>query len=134
MMMKNVFMIPGIIAVLLTVTVILGLPTDLTLAQNKGLSDTGNALAGKAIFEDQCEVCRTIGGGSASGPDLKGVREKRSHQWLVEFIQDPDKLFEKKDPTGEKLLNDYAGVKMPNMGLTEKQVNDVLAYIRKQSQ
>jgi mono/diheme cytochrome c family protein len=87
---------------------------------------------GKEIFDSKCTACHTIGGGRKVGPDLKGVTEKRSHEWLVSFVSDPEHMFKENDPTAEELLNEY-GVKMPDLNLSEDQVNDVLAYIKSES-
>src|SRR5262249_54191159 len=39
-----------------------------------------------AIFNRRCTACHTYGKGIKVGPDLKGVTERRKHDWLVKFI------------------------------------------------
>lgn len=131
---KNMFIYVGVSMISALAFLLFGLPSDLRSAQQSGSSKLGDASKGKTIFENQCSVCHTIGGGRETGPDLKGVTEKRPHKWLVEFIMNPEKMFKENDPTAEKLLNEYAGVKMPNLGLSKEQTNDVLAYVKEQSQ
>jgi cytochrome c2 len=96
--------------------------------------DNGSPEKGKAIFQEECSICHTIGKGRKAGPDLKGVTEKRSQEWLHSFISDPEKMFKKGDAIATKLLNEYAGVRMPNLGLSEQDISDVLAYIKEKSQ
>jgi cytochrome c2 len=87
---------------------------------------------GKEIFNSKCTACHTIGGGRKVGPDLKGVTEKRSHEWLVSFVSGPEHMFQENDPTAEQLLKEY-GIKMPDLNLSKEQVDDVLAYIKSES-
>lgn len=108
--------------------------SDLKSNRNNGSADPANAARGKAVFENKCSDCHTIGGGRKTGPDLKGVTQKSPHKWLVEFITNPEKMFNAKNPAAEKLLKEYAGFKMPVLGLSKEQVEDVLAYIKEQSQ
>ena len=93
---------------------------------------SGDAEKGKAVFDSKCAMCHTISGGKKIGPDLKGVTQRRSQDWLVKFISDPDKMFSEKDPIAMGLLKEFNGVKMPNQGLTQDQVADVIAYLKTQ--
>jgi len=93
---------------------------------------SGSIDKGKAIFEGKCSPCHTIGGGKRVGPDLKGVTDLRPEKWLVNFISNPEKMFQAGDPVAKSLLNEFAGIKMPNLGLSQKEVSDVLSYIGSQ--
>ena len=42
---------------------------------------------GEQVFNTTCFACHTIGGGRLIGPDLAGVHEKRSQEWLEKFIK-----------------------------------------------
>ncbi len=87
---------------------------------------------GQAIFEQSCKSCHSIGGGRIVGPDLKGVVERRERDWLVRFIVSPDKLIAQGDPIAKQLVEQY-GTPMPNMGLSEQEAEQALAYIEAQS-
>lgn len=130
---RNYMMYFGVSAALILAVIIFGLPVETRSADDGSASGSGNIAKGKTIFEDQCISCHTIGGGRENGPDLKGVTEQRPHEWLVKFIKNPGKMFNENDPTAEKILKEYAGVEMPGLGLSEAQINDVLAYIKQQS-
>lgn len=67
---------------------------------------------GKAIFDQLCQGCHTIGGGKSVGPDLKGLTDRRDRASAKAFILKPD-----------------SGSPMPNLGLTEAQVEPLLAYL-----
>ena len=58
-----------------------------------------------------------------------GVTALRDHAWLVRFISAPDKVLASGDPVAGKLLKEYGGVAMPNLGLSNSQVDALLAYL-----
>lgn len=84
---------------------------------------------GEEIFQTKCSGCHTIGGGRLVGPDLQGVTELRDSDWLEDFIQNPEQLFAAGDPIALKLLEEYNNLKMPNLGLSEDEVEDVIEYL-----
>jgi len=92
-------------------------------------ADQGSLDKGKMIFETKCSPCHTIGGGKRVGPDLKGVTEQRSRDWLVQFISNPEKMFQAGDPIAKDLLSKFRGIKMPDLGLSPQEVSDVLSYV-----
>ncbi len=83
---------------------------------------------GGKLYQQYCVSCHTLGGGRLVGPDLKGVTERRSHEWLVRFITDPDRM-RKDDPIAIANLKEF-GIPMPRLGLTEQQVTALLAYFK----
>lgn len=85
------------------------------------------------FYEDQCLACHTIGGGPAIGPDLKGVTERQSREWLARFIADPDKVVESGDPYAKKLVDAADGMVMPEIdGLTPAMIEGLLDYLTAQ--
>ncbi|MEW6731147.1 MAG: cytochrome c [Acidobacteriota bacterium] len=81
-------------------------------------------------FEKKCYSCHNIGGGSNKrGPDLKGVTERRTKEWLQTFIISPEQLKRKGDPTAVQLFNRYAPEVMPDQTLTPTQIDLILALI-----
>ncbi len=87
---------------------------------------------GQAIFEEKCQGCHSIGGGRLVGPDLKDVTIRRDRDWLISFITSPDQLIAQEDPLANQLVQEY-GMAMPNLGLSEQEAEEVLAYIETQS-
>lgn len=83
---------------------------------------------GGKLFQQYCVSCHTVGGGRLVGPDLKGVTERRSHEWLVRFITEPEQM-RKADPIAIANLKEF-GIPMPRLGLTEQQVTALLAYFK----
>lgn len=84
---------------------------------------------GKAIFQQKCVACHTIGGGKLIGPDLQGVTARRDKAWLSRWIREPDKMLSAGDPLAAQLLQEFNNVPMPNMALGEADVVAVISYL-----
>ena len=92
-------------------------------------SQNQTAAEGQTIFNQKCAACHTIGGGKLVGPDLQGVTQRRDMDWLQRMISSPDQLIADKDPILMPLLAEYNNLPMPNLGLTQSEVQLVLAYL-----
>jgi mono/diheme cytochrome c family protein len=88
-----------------------------------------NADPGKELFDKQCASCHTIGGGDTGGPDLKGVTSKRTTDWLVRVIVEPDRLTAEKDPVQVELAKKY-GYEMPNLGTSRDEALKIVDYLK----
>lgn len=88
---------------------------------------------GQYLFSSRCTVCHTIGAGDSMGPDLQGVTKRRDRQWLSSFIAAPDQMMAKGDPIATSLKAAYRDVQMPNLRLTEEDVNALIDYLESRS-
>lgn len=86
---------------------------------------------GKELFSSNCTSCHTIGKGKLVGPDLLGVTDLRSDQWLHKWIKNPDQMLQS-DPVAKELLKEFM-VPMPNLGLTDQQVTALIAYLKSEN-
>jgi mono/diheme cytochrome c family protein len=84
---------------------------------------------GAAIFEKSCYSCHNIGGGNKVGPDLKGATERRTTEWLHEFIPGPAAANRRGDPTAVDLFKRFSPNVMPDQPLSADQIDAVLALI-----
>ena len=84
---------------------------------------------GRAIFENTCMRCHTIGSGIMAGPDLKDVTSRRNRDWLISFITSPSQLIAQEDPIAIQLVRNYGGRIMPNFGLSAEEAEAALVYI-----
>ncbi len=82
----------------------------------------------KAFNEGGCSGCHVIGKVS-SGPDLTGVLERHENgkQWVKDFILHPEKKYD--DPYVKGMI-DYFKIKMPNQHMSEKEVDDIIEYLK----
>jgi mono/diheme cytochrome c family protein len=89
--------------------------------------------AGEQVFNTTCFACHTIGGGRLIGPDLAGVHEKRSQEWLEKFIKSSQSMINAGDAEAVALFEEYSSLVMPDAVATDEEVRQVLSYIRVQS-
>ena len=97
-------------------------------SKSQGQENT-EAAKGKELFQSKgCVACHTIGSGKLTGPDLKGATERREEEWLKQWIKSPDTMVFS-DPIAKELLAEYM-VPMPNQGLTDQEVIEVITYLK----
>ncbi|MDO8681371.1 MAG: cytochrome c [Acidobacteriota bacterium] len=87
---------------------------------------TAHAQDAAAYFQQNCASCHTIGGGRLTGPDLKGVTERRDHAWLLRYLPDPKALIDSGDPIATQLFQEARGVIMPPPPLLTPAMADAL--------
>jgi protein SCO1/2 len=88
---------------------------------------------GEPLFRKACAGCHTIGRGDRVGPDLAGVTERRRHEWLKKFIANPAAMRAQKDATALSLTAKFPTVRMPAMGISEDEAEDLISYIQSRS-
>ncbi|MCB1137159.1 MAG: cytochrome c [Leptospiraceae bacterium] len=108
--------------------------------QNKGigpvtaleLTDIDPALAqkGAQIFEIKCSSCHKMDERHV-GPALGEVTTRRSPEWIMNMILNPEEMINK-DPIAEELYATYM-TPMANQNLSQDEARAVLEYLRKQA-
>ena len=84
---------------------------------------------GEALFRSNCEACHSIGNEEGLGPSLQGVTKVRDRAWLARWIKTPDKVLAEKDPIAVDLYNRYKKIVMPNLRLSDREVEDLIIYM-----
>ena len=84
---------------------------------------------GKNLFDTNCKMCHSIGGGKIVGPDLKGINEKRSSEWFVKFTKDSRSLIESGDKQAIAIFEEYLSMPMPPSPLSEKEIASIYKYL-----
>ncbi len=113
-----------------------GVPVDL---DNKGVGpiknldfpadiDSEMAARGEAKFNAVCVACHMIDQ-RMIGPALKGVYERRSPEWVMNMMLNPDGML-REDPIAKALLKEYNNAIMLNQNLTEEEARDLAEYLR----
>jgi protein SCO1 len=104
--------------------------------QFNDVSNTGFKLGlepGQALFKKICAPCHTIGVGDRVGPDLRGVTERHTAEWLSRFIQRPDRVRAENDPAAAAMAAKFPGVRMPNLGITDVDAVDLISYLHSET-
>ena len=113
-----------------------GVPVDM---DNKGVgpiesmtfTDDINAemaAAGEEKFQAICTACH-MAEQRMIGPALKGVYERRSPEWVMNMILNPDGML-KEDPIAKALLKEYNNAIMLNQNLNEEEARNLAEYLR----
>lgn len=98
------------------------------------LSAAASAEGAKEDFENTCAACHTIGGGKLVGPDLKGLTKRRSKEWIIKFVSDPDKMVQSGDPVTLKLVKQFDGTVMPEIpDITAERIEALIKFIDSKS-
>ncbi len=121
-----------LLGLVLTISLVL-IPLAAGAAATQARSLAQSASQGEQIFQAKCASCHTIGKGVLVGPDLLGVTERQDVEWLREFIQNPDQVIASGDPTATQLLQEFNNLPMPNLGLSDQEVGDLIAFLQSQS-
>lgn len=87
------------------------------------------ARKGEALYVRMCSGCHTVGKGSNVGPDLAGLAERRERDWLIRFIANPEKMRRDKDPIALDLAAAFPTVRMPPLGISASDAEDLLHHI-----
>jgi len=100
-----------------------------SVAQAQMNVDASLAKKGKALFQSRgCMACHTIGkSGKMAGPDLAGVTERRSHDWLKRWLKNPTEMIGS-DSIADAMVAEAKNVKMPNMKLSDSDIDALLNY------
>jgi cytochrome c2 len=75
-----------------------------------------------------CLACHRIGK-KFIGPPPNGILERRTPEWVMNMILNPQEMVQK-DPLAKDLLKEFNGSPMSNQGLTEDQARAILEYFR----
>lgn len=97
--------------------------TSITL----GDIDPAMVTEGEAIYKAKCTACHKISKRFV-GPGLKGVTERRTPEWIMNMILDPE-LMVKENEIARQLLVEYSAP-MANQSLTEDEARKILEYLR----
>jgi nitrite reductase (NO-forming) len=102
-------------------------------AQEQFSVDAAQAAQGAKVWKSKsCDGCHTIGKGKRAGPDLAGVTSRRTSAWLAQWLKDPPAMA-KTDPDAKEMVKEAKGMVMPDMRLSEEQVQGLIHYMAAQS-
>lgn len=84
---------------------------------------------GHSIYDLKCASCHKLSDERIVGPGWKGVTDRRTPEWIMNFITNTEEMLQK-DTAAQNML-EVCLVKMPNQSLTEADARSVLEFMRK---
>ncbi len=94
----------------------------------QSFSQTGDAAAGKALFNAQCAACHKLDA-KMTGPALRGVTERQSSEWLHSWIKNSQAMVKAGDPYAVKIFEEYNKSIMTSFPqLSDTDIDNILAY------
>ena len=94
----------------------------------KDAFDAALAAKGKEIVDVKCTSCHNITEERKVGPGWKGVTDRRSAAWVMNFIMNPQPMIDS-DPQAKALFEEFL-TPMPNQNLTEDDAKAIYMYMR----
>ena len=86
------------------------------------------AARGQEKFNAICVACH-MAEQRMIGPAMKGVYERRSPEWVMNMMLNPNEML-KSDPIAKALLKEYNNAIMLNQNLSEDEARDLAEYLR----
>ncbi len=84
---------------------------------------------GQEIAEVKCTSCHKLTEEKLVGPGWKGVTDRRTPEWIMNFVTNVDEMLDK-DAEAQAML-EICMVRMPNQNLSDDDARAVLEYMRK---
>jgi hypothetical protein len=81
-------------------------------------------------FDILCADCHSIGEGDMQGPDLLGVEQKYSNEWLINFIQSANMMVENGDLQAIAIYEEFDNGNMPDTDLPISEIQALIDYIK----
>src|ERR1017187_858181 len=114
--------------------------SDKTDTANKGIGkfkdiklthplDEGMIAKGDAIFNAKCIACHKLTEEKLVGPGFKGVSDKRTPEWIMNFITNTNVMLDS-DLVAQQLMVICVS-RMPNQNLSDDEARSMLEFIRK---
>lgn len=94
-----------------------------------GALDATMVEKGTGVANTKCFSCHKASEEKLVGPGWKGVTERRTPHWIMNFITNPDPMIDK-DPEVQAQL-ELCLVRMPNQNLSEDEARSIVEFMRK---
>lgn len=99
---------------------------DLEITDNL---NTDLAKKGESIFSVKCGSCHKLSDEMLVGPGFKGVSERRTGVWMMNFLTNTDEMIDLDDELQAQL--ELCMVRMPNQNLSDDDARAIYEFMRK---
>ncbi len=90
--------------------------------------------AGKALFENNCTQCHSVGDDVVVGPGLKGVHSRRPLPWLIKWVRNSTVLINSGDAYANEIFNKFGKTQMQSFDFKDAEIVSIVAYIKSESE
>ncbi len=88
---------------------------------------------GKTIFMSRCAACHNVNK-QLTGPALSGVNERRSIDWIINFVHSSQTVIKGGDKDAVALFEKFNKIPMPDHpDLTSDNIRSIVEYIKSES-
>lgn len=88
---------------------------------------------GKSIFTTRCAGCHSVTK-QLTGPALAGVDERRTMEWIINFVHGSQAMVRKGDKDAVALFEQFNKIPMPDHAdLTDDNIKNIVAYIKSEA-
>lgn len=91
-------------------------------------SDTAVIHSGQVLFEKNCASCHSFKN-NGIGPNLSGITDKVSAEWLIAFIKNPSALIGAKDKRADSLVSQFKSIMPPFAQMQDAEMTALLAFM-----
>jgi mono/diheme cytochrome c family protein len=101
--------------------------------KSEPLVDTPEKALGEQIFKNNCATCHATTDEVVVGPGLKGILERRPIEWIIKWVNNPQKVIKSGDKYAVDLYEKFNHAEMtPYPNLKREEIVSILAYIDNQ--
>lgn len=85
---------------------------------------------GETLFKNNCAQCHNADASMLVGPGLAGIKERRDEEWLIKWIQNPQKVIQSGDKYAINLFEKFNKTEMTAFtNFKEEEILAILEYI-----
>lgn len=101
------------------------------LVSLSSIAQDDKAEAGKKLFQGNCTTCHTIGE-KVIGPNLEGVTERHSEEWISSFIKNSAKMVEDGDEKAVAVWEKFNKTEMTAFegALSDEEIGSIISYLK----
>lgn len=87
------------------------------------------AQEGEKLFKQNCGACHQMGK-RLVGPDLTGITDRQTEEWIKAFIKSSQTVIKSGDPEAVAIFKEYNELLMPDQNLSAGEIDQVIGYLK----
>jgi len=113
--------------------IIVFLMMGLMFLRNVAKAEPDPPVEGKSIFTSRCAACHNVNK-TLTGPALAGVDERRTIDWIINFVHSSQTMVKKGDKDAVAVYEKFNKIPMPDHpDLSADNIKSIVAYIKSES-